>query len=315
MFEPIEPMEPKSSSAVLQGEQWISQIKWDGVRILSYYDGTCFRLVNRNLRERTLHYPELALLREVNKLSSFILDGEMIALGKDGLPSFHEVMRRDAIRRVEKVDVVRRSVPVSYMVFDILFLNGEWLTGVPYSKRLEILQSVIPASELIQVVFSHSDGQQLFDVVKERGMEGIVQKRADSPYRIGEKTGDWVKVKNYRDVIAIVGGFTVNDGGVVNSLLLGLYGENDELTYIGHCGTGKLNEADWRHITSFLTRTLQSQSPFSKIPERRKGALWVSPRMTVKVQFMEWTSGGTLRQPSVQAVVDVPPEDCRLGQA
>jgi bifunctional non-homologous end joining protein LigD len=183
---------------------------------------------------------------------------------------------------------------------------------MPLQERLERLSEVIVPSARVQVVTSHADGQQLFDVVKQHGMEGVVVKRIDSPYRIGEKTGEWRKIKNYRDLVAVVGGFTRDDAGVANALLLGLYDADGRFLYIGHAGTGKLSRRDWKALTAALQALVTRQRPFAKMPERYRNALWVVPRITVRVQFAEWTEGRSLRQPSIQAILDVPPESCVL---
>jgi bifunctional non-homologous end joining protein LigD len=305
-------MEPVASRAIPEGSEWLAQIKWDGVRVLAYYDGARTQLFNRKLRERTLHYPELADVPSYCGAKSAILDGEVIALGSDGKPDFHEVMRRDGIRRMERVERLMDLVPVTYMVFDLLYLDGEWLTRMPLQERLERLSEVIVPSARVQVVTSHADGQQLFDVVKQHGMEGVVVKRIDSPYRIGEKTGEWRKIKNYRDLVAVVGGFTRDDAGVANALLLGLYDADGRFLYIGHAGTGKLSRRDWKALTAALQALVTRQRPFANMPERYRNALWVVPRITVRVQFAEWTEGRSLRQPSIQAILDVPPESCVL---
>src|SRR4051812_46226333 len=110
-MKPIIPMEPLSGELIPQGHEWISQVKWDGVRVLTYHDGHEVRLYNRKLHERTFHYPELTHIRSYCDADSVILDGEIIALGSDGNPSFHEVMRRDGIRRMEKVAQAKKVVP------------------------------------------------------------------------------------------------------------------------------------------------------------------------------------------------------------
>ncbi|MGZ4163611.1 MAG: ATP-dependent DNA ligase [Tumebacillaceae bacterium] len=310
-MEPIYPMEPVMSGQVPSGEAWTHQIKWDGVRCLTYFDGERVRLFNRRLRERTLHYPELVDVASYCTARSVILDGEVIAFGPDGKPSFHEVMRRDGIRRMERVAMVRKSVPVVYMIFDVLFVNGEWINRRPLTERLDILAGVIKPSGGVQVVPTNDDGEALYRVIEEHGMEGIVSKKKNSPYLIGEKKDHWLKVKNYRDMIAVVGGFTLN-GGIVNAILLGLYDETGKLWYIGHSGSGKLTSQDWVELTKTLQSQVVKDRPFTNKPERERDAFWVQPTLTVKIQYVEWTEGRSLRQPVIQAFVDVPPERCVL---
>jgi bifunctional non-homologous end joining protein LigD len=149
---------------------------------------------------------------------------------------------------------------------------------------------------------SHNDGNALFKAIKEQGMEGIVVKDLNSQYIINGKDNRWQKVKNYKDLIGVVGGVTLRNN-VVNALLLGLYDKKGQLWYIGHVGTGKMKKSEWRDLTEQIKPLVITDRPFSNQPERTKGAIWIKPQITVKVQFMEWTKGQTLRQPSIQADV------------
>jgi bifunctional non-homologous end joining protein LigD len=307
-MEPIIPFEPIRSSTIPEGDQWTYQVKWDGVRILDYYDGST-RLFNRKKHERTLQYPELTE-SPICSASSFITDGEVIALAPDGKPSFHEVMRRDGIRNASSLKRAVKETPITYMVFDLLYLNGEWLTGRPLEERMQLLSEVLIPSDRIQLVSSHPDGNALLDAIRDRDMEGIVCKDMNSTYGIDGKDDRWVKVKNYGDVIAVIGGYRI-DGGIVRAVLTGLYDEG-KLIYIGKVGTGKLTSADWRELTDQLTSLEISDCPFANRSDDFKGAHWCKPIVTAKIQYSEWRQheGRTMRQPSIQAFVDVPPAEC-----
>ncbi|GIM48143.1 DNA ligase [Collibacillus ludicampi] len=310
-MKPIIPMEPVSSEIIPNGENWIAQIKWDGVRVLTYFDGREVRLYNRKLNERTMHFPEILDVRSYCQADSVILDGEIIALGSDGKPSFHEVMRRDGIRQLEKVKRMQKVVPVTYMIFDIIYKDGDWLNRLPLHERSEILSKIIRSHPHVQLVSSHDHGKELFDVMRQHGMEGIVAKRADSPYVIGEKKDLWLKIKNYRDLHAVIGGFTLS-GGVVNSVLLGLYDDEENLWYIGHTGTGKISREEWRALTEILKPLVVKERPFVNKPERYSDAFWVQPVITVKIKYSEWKEGRSLRQPSIQGFIEVPVRECKI---
>ncbi len=308
-MKPITPFEPLRAASVPEGKQWIYQIKWDGVRILSYCDGTSIKLYNRKKNERTYQFPELTAPTYCSA-QSFILDGEVIALAADGKPSFHEVMRRDGIRRLDRVPSAQKDVPITYMIFDIVYLNGEWMNNRSLQERQQLLREIVVPSPTVQLVATHPEGNTLFDVIRKQSMEGIICKDLNSTYAIDGKDGRWVKVKNYGDVIAVIGGFTLN-GGIVNALLAGLY-QNGNLYFIGKVGTGKLSAADWRELTVALKKIEVTVSPFvSKHPDMR-GAHWARPLLTAKIQFTEWRihEGRTMRQPSIQAFVDASPDEC-----
>lgn len=309
---PIIPMEPRRADVVPDGPNWIAQVKWDGVRMLTYHCAGDTQLYNRRLRLRTQHFPEFCDVASYCTAKSIILDGEMVALGADGLPSFPAVMRRDGLRQLRRVAAMQRMVPVFYMLFDVLYLNGEWLTAEPLRNRLSILGDAIRPTQYVQPVDSVEDGRGLLALVQSRSMEGIVAKNLDSTYLPGKQTDDWRKIKNYRDVVAVVGGFTVNDSGGVNSLLFGLYDGNGQLHYVGHAGSGKLRQPEWRDLTRQLTQSVSLQCPFSPRPTQRNRTLWVIPLVTAKVQFMAWTEHGSMRQPTVQSLAPDPPQTCVL---
>jgi bifunctional non-homologous end joining protein LigD len=306
---PIVPFEPVLTDSIPDGDNWIAQIKWDGVRMLTYFDGKEVKLYNRKRNERTLHYPELCDIGSYCQAHSIILDGEIIALGLDGKPSFHEVMRRDGIRRMEKVKDVLRRVPITYMIFDVVFCNGQWLDKRPLQERIEILSNTIIPNDSIQLVSIHHDAGTLFDVMQQQNMEGIVVKDLNSQYFINTKNAHWKKRKFYKDINAVVGGVTLS-GGIVNAVLLGLYDDGGQLTYIGHSGTGRLTKEEWREFTEAIRPLVTAQRPFKNHHARFKDAVWLMPEITVKIQFMEWTSNQTMRQPSIQSFVQVQPKTC-----
>ncbi|WP_275296723.1 DNA ligase [Brevibacillus choshinensis] len=236
-----------------------------------------------------------------------------MALGEDGKPSFYEVMRRDGLRRMEKVPQMQRSVPITYMIFDILYLNGDWVTSLPLKERQELLRRNITPNAHIQFVENFSSLEGLYQVVEAQGMEGIMIKDVTSTYQIDGKDQRWRKKKFYRDLVAVVGGVTLRNN-IVNALMLGLFDEAGRFWYIGHAGTGKLSQADWRNLTEQIQPLVTAQMPFANRPPRTAESLWLLPELTVKIAFAEWREGHSLRQPSIQGFVDVPPKLCTLEQ-
>nr|WP_221626749.1 RNA ligase family protein [Cohnella lubricantis] len=310
---PLVPFEPIVCDRGPDGGNWIAQIKWDGVRMLAYHDGKETRLINRKRNDRTMQYPEFQRTQDYCSASSFILDGEMIAFDANK-PSFHEVMRRDGLRRSGSIETAVRTIPVVYMIFDILYLDGQWVMDRPLTDRQRLLeQAVLPGSHA-QLTANFPDGDALFAAMKERGMEGVVYKDLTSLYTPDAKDGRWRKRKITRDLYAVVGGVTYRDG-TVNALLLGLYAPSGQLHYIGHAGTGKLSHAEWGELTRTVAGLRAAASPFANVPSRNRDAVWVEPRLVVKVNYLEWTEGGTMRQPSIQAVTEaVASADCGMDQ-
>lgn len=309
-MDPILPFEPIRTEKFPEGENWVAQVKWDGVRILTYWDGNSVRLFNRKKNERTAQFPELTKIKTYCQASSVILDGEVIALEK-GKPSFHNVMRRDGLRRLENLEWACRNVPIDYMIFDILFYNGEWILSRTLEERQNLLRKILQTTEKVHPVDNFPDSASLFQAIQAQEMEGVVCKELQSAYVLGGKDQRWQKIKNYRDLQAVIGGVTLRENRV-NALLLGAYDSEGRFWYIGHAGSGKLTQAEWQELTRQLLSLPQESSPFINRPSRLQGALWIEPQFTVKVKFMEWTEGGTLRQPSIQALNRVSPQECLL---
>jgi bifunctional non-homologous end joining protein LigD len=309
---PVIPFEPIRTFSPPAGNQWIAQIKWDGVRMLIYADGSEVQLINRKQNDRTKQYPEFQDCQSYCRASSFILDGEMIAFDQSK-PSFHQIMRRDGIRKISNIPQAAAQIPVTYMVFDILFCDGEWVTGLPLTERQSLLERMIIPQERVQLVTNFSDGPALLEVMRTHQMEGIVYKDLTSTYGVQEKDSRWQKHKIFQDLIAVVGGVTYRDG-IVNALLLGLYDPQGRLIYIGHAGTGKLTHQDWRNVTGLVEPLKQKDRPFVNQPERSKDAVWILPAYTVKVEYMEVTPHGTLRHPSIQGFVEAKPSECTIEQ-
>ncbi|WP_211749169.1 RNA ligase family protein [Paenibacillus sp. Marseille-Q4541] len=310
---PVIPFEPVRTDLFPSGDPWIAQVKWDGVRMLTYYDGEEVRLVNRKRNDRTIQYPELGQADVYSSASSFILDGELIAFA-NGKPSFHEIMRRDSLRSERSIRQGLQSVPVTYMVFDLLYLDGEWLTHLPLSERQTKLSQIIKPQPLVQVVQNFPDGNVLFEAAKAQHLEGVVVKDLTSTYAIDGKDNRWQKRKKNGDLYAVIGGVTLRDK-IVNSLLVGLYREDGVLTYIGHAGSGRFTGKDWRDLTERIQSLRTNEMPFDQLPGRDQGAIWIRPEIVVRITFLEWTPGGTMRHPTIESFAPhIQPGDCTVLQ-
>lgn len=203
-LQPITPFEPILADQLPIGSQWLAQIKWDGVRMLSYSDGNSSELINRRGNYRTAQYPELTDVSAYCKADSVILDGEIIAL-KDGKPSFHEVMRRDSLKNGSTISVVRHQVPVIYMIFDILFYNGQSTIDQPLFTRQQLLSDILLPHPHVQAVPSYTDPAELFAAAQSQSLEGIICKDINSTYAPGGKDKRWQKRKIISDITAVAG--------------------------------------------------------------------------------------------------------------
>ncbi|CAN7272816.1 ATP-dependent DNA ligase [Paenibacillus sp. LjRoot56] len=308
---PIIPFEPISTESVPTSSDWVTQIKWDGVRMLTYFDGHEVRLMNRKQNDRTNQYPELLEIQKYCSATSCIIDGEIIAFDQKR-PAFHEVMKRESLRNRQSIELAVSRTPITYMIFDIIMYNDIWLVDKPLFDRQKILEEVIIPYPNLQITQNFTDGNKLFEVMKEHSMEGVISKDLRGTYLIGGKDKRWQKKKIFRDLFAVIGGVTMRNG-IVNALLLGLF-DNGKFVYIGHAGTGKLSNEDWRNLTELIRPMITVDRPFANEPAREKDAIWIKPEYTVKVQFLEWTSNGTMRHPSIQSLVGVQAKECTIQQ-
>jgi len=309
-IKPLKPFEPLTTVEIPTEENWIGQVKWDGTRILVYSNENQVKIYNRNLNERSKQYPELLIPEVYSKTKNFIIDGEIIAL-KNGVPSFYEVMKRDKIRNIEKNKEVLESIPIAYMVFDILSIDDKWITNLPLSERQKILREMIIPNSYINVVENFSDTQALYDACVENELEGAVFKDLNSPYTISGKDGRWLKKKKNQDIIAVIGGVTIKNS-LVKSLHIGLFNDQNQLIYIGSVGSGKITKEDWLHFTVDIDPIIRENSPFENFDV--KDSVWIDPFFTVKVHFLEWIDGKKLRHPIIEAFVSINPEKCRFNQ-
>lgn len=291
-----------------RSKTWRYEFKWDGVRTIAYVEGGRVRLMSRAEHDRTTAYPEVRKLGEVLGSRQVVLDGEIIALDANGLPSFEALQPRMLVDDAARARRLSATVPVTYMVFDVLHLDGASTLSLPYVERRKLLDGLGLAGDYWTVPPSHEGpGADVLAAAKAAGLEGVVAKLADSPYRPGQRSADWVKVKLQRTQSVVIGGFTAPKGSRAGfgALLVGIPGP-DGLLYAGKVGTG-FSEFAITELISRLRPLHRRQTPFtSSVPAAdAAGATWVEPELVGEVRFSEWTRAGRLRQPAWLGILDV----------
>ena len=281
-------------------EDWAFEVKWDGIRALLYFDGLRAHVHSRTGRNVTASYPELAGL-------SFdgigIFDGEIVAFDGDGHPSFGALQRRMNLRGA--ADVARAAIdnPVGFVVFDLLHAEGPLINDT-WDDRMAALAEFDLPPPCTRSQPTLGDGEALWEAVEHQGLEGIVAKRRDSPYRPGVRSPDWRKVARVQHVRAVVGGFTSGHGSreaTFGGLLLGLV-DGESLRYIGSVGTG-FDAPILRLIREALDEMTTAESPFHD-DDLPRDVTWIHPRLVAVVRFKEWTAAGRLRAPVFHGFVD-----------
>jgi bifunctional non-homologous end joining protein LigD len=281
-------------------QDWSYEFKWDGVRAVGYVDGGRLRLTTRSDRDCTGTYPELRGIGEVLGARQAVLDGEIIALDAGGRPSFEALQPRINVVDVARARRLAQRSPVTFVLFDLLYLDGVSTVGLSYLERRRLLESLGLEGERWNVPATHpGPGADLLAAARSVGLEGVVAKRSDSPYRPGQRSGDWVKVKVTHTQEVLVGGWTPGKGERtrrIGALLVGVPGD-DGLEYVGKVGTG-FTEASLEDLQRTLEPLRRPGPPFTRPPPAAEaaGATWVEPELVGEVRFTEWTRAGRLRQ-------------------
>lgn len=305
----LRPMLAVSGQLPSDDAGWAYEMKWDGLRALAFAQDGSTRLTSRTARDISHAYPELAGLAAATGASQAVLDGEIVAFGDGGWPDFEALQQRMNIGSVAQARVLASHVPVSYLAFDLLWLNGGSLLDQPYAKRRELLDSLGLQSGNWQVPpsFTGESGADIQAVSRQNHLEGIMAKRVQSRYEPGRRSPAWRKIKNVRRQEVVVGGWKPGEGGRagwIGSLLVGVYSGGD-LIYCGHVGTG-FTQQTLRMLGERLAPLRRDTSPFATAvpPEDARPARWVEPVLVAEVTFAEWTRSGHLRAPAYKGLRD-----------
>jgi bifunctional non-homologous end joining protein LigD len=269
-------------------------------------------LTSRKGTDITVRYPELARLPDALAGHDAVLDGEIVAMDGHGRPDFGALQNR-MHRTGPEVPQMAAARPVTYLVFDLLALDGENLTGLPYAERRDHLDALAPSGHRwVTTPWFRGGGADVRTASTENGLEGVVAKRLGSPYRPGLRSPDWRKIKNVRTQSVVVGGWRPGAGrreGMVGSLLFGVHDDEGRLVYAGHVGTGFTEQA-LRDLKEMFTS--RPTSPFADLLPREvtRDAHWVEPELVGEVAYAVWTADGRLRHPAWRGLRDdLTPED------
>jgi bifunctional non-homologous end joining protein LigD len=300
------PMKAVTGELPAVDEGWAYEVKWDGMRAVAYVndpDGRPLRLETTRGLDATARFPELAGLPGALEPHAAVLDGELVAFDEGGRPSFGRIQHR--IHVVNAQLAARRAAenPVQYHVFDVMHVDSHNLTALPYLARRKLLTELVSDGPNWRVPPHYiGGGADLLDAARTNGLEGIMAKRVDSLYLPGKRSPSWRKVKVRPRQEFVVGGWQPGHGGRagrLGSLLLGYHDQSGSVRYAGKVGTG-FTEAELARLGQLLAEREVSEPPFDPAPPRpvARAAHWARPDLVAEVTFAEWTSDGTLRQPS-----------------
>ena len=318
----IHPMLATSVAKAFDNPDWLFEIKWDGYRAVAFIEDGGVRLVSRNQNDLTAQFPELGALPKVIKAGRAVIDGEIVALDEEGRPSFSLMQQRTGFQPGRRRLPGRQGVPVVYYAFDLIYLDGLDLHRVPLEQRKLLLKEHIQSDDLIHYSDHYPEkGLDLFAAAKQRGLEGIVAKRRDSPY-YEKRSSDWQKIKITQRQECVIGGYTDPEGTreYFGALVLGLYDKKKRLIHVGQAGTG-FDHAMLKELFARLEPLRAKENPFHGEIGGLKKVQFVRPELVAEIKFSEWThetagGGMKLRAPVFMGLrFDKSPEECRLEDA
>ena len=318
----IYPMLATSINEPFDGPDWLFEIKWDGYRAVAFIENGKVRLVSRNQNELTGRYPELRDLAKSVKAKTAILDGEVVALDEQGRASFSLMQQRAGFRPGGRRGVTNADVPVLYYAFDLLYLDGYDWRKIPLEERKKKLASILITGDSLRYSDHYeSQGRALFEMAREKGLEGILAKRRDSIYQ-ERRSSEWLKIKIRHRVECVIGGYTQPEGSRAHfgSVVLGLYDKQGRLIHVGQAGSG-FNQKSLGEIWKMLKKRETKQNPFYGEVEALRKVSWVKPELVAEIEYAEWTEGASTGSgPKLRAPVflglrdDKDPKDCTLEQ-
>jgi bifunctional non-homologous end joining protein LigD len=314
------PMLATSISEPFDGPDWLFEIKWDGYRAVAFIENGKVRLVSRNQNELTARYPELKDLAKSVKAKSAILDGEVVALDAQGRPSFSLMQQRTGFRPGGRRAAANAAVPVLYYAFDLLYLDGYDLRKLPLAERKKKLASILVMGDSLRYSDHYErEGKALFEIAREKGLEGILAKKRDSIYQ-ERRSSEWLKIKIRHRVECVIGGYTQPEGSRAHfgSIVLGLYDKQGRLIHVGQAGSG-FNRNSLAAIWKMLKQREIKQKPFYGDVEALRRVSWVKPELVAEIEYAEWTEGASGGNgPKLRAPVflglrdDKDPKECSL---
>jgi bifunctional non-homologous end joining protein LigD len=289
--------------------RWAFEVKWDGVRALAYLSDGQLALESRNLADITARYPELnGLASAVAEQHAVILDGEVVAFDEAGRPSFERLQTRMHLTGRDEIRQRSAAVPVAYLLFDVLWLDGDRLIDRPYVDRRELLTGLIEASTSPwQLAPSHTgEGTALREATRQQGLEGVVAKRLDSLYEPGRRSRSWIKVKNFLRQELVIGGWVPGQrgrAGRIGALMLGYYDDSGVLHYAGKVGTG-FTQHELDRLARLLAPLARGDSPFAETVPDWRIAHYADPQLVAEVSYGHWTAAGQIRHSSYHGLRD-----------
>ncbi|MCZ7356615.1 MAG: non-homologous end-joining DNA ligase [Candidatus Methanoperedens sp.] len=306
------PMLARSAEAPFSSDNWIFEVKWDGIRAISYVKKE-LSIRSRNQKELMVNFPELSELKDLTR--DTVLDGEIIVM-KDGKADFQTLIKRSQNTGPRDIDYMSRKFPATYIIFDILEKEGEELLDIPLMERKRILKnSVREGKYVVLSLFVEENGEAYYKAALEKGVEGIMAKNKQSSYEPGKRSNNWLKIKQVKTCDCVIFGYTKGEGNrkeIFGSLILGLY-DGEVPVYVGNVGTG-FSQEDMENLKRYLDEYRVEEETLQGV-ERDREITWLKPGIVCEVGYQSITEDGKLRIPVFQKIrKDKDPLECSIDQ-
>jgi bifunctional non-homologous end joining protein LigD len=320
----LAPMLARAARLPANDEGWAFEVKWDGVRAIAYSrPGRSLRIESRSRNDVSSRYPELRPLGRALGRHEAVLDGEIVSFDARGAPSFERLQQRMHLTDDSAVRRLAHEAPVTYLIFDLLYLDGRRTMNLPYHRRRALLEQLELQGPTWQTpAYREGGGADFLAATAEHGLEGVLAKRLDSRYRPGERGGAWLKIKNVNRQELAIGGWLAGKGrraGQLGALLMGYYEQGDaerELRYAGRVGTG-FDERELQHLAAELGSRGRPDSPFAKRGvQPPRNAHFVEPELVAEIEFSHWTRERILRHSVYKGLrSDKPAEEAEMEES
>lgn len=295
--DPIEPMLADARNEVPKGDDFVFEVKWDGIRALISVDEGTIRIHSRNQMDITAQFPELTV-PEAFRVSGALLDGEIVCLDEAGKPIFKNVIHRMQQKGETSISRAKAKFPAVCYVFDLLYLDGRPVIHEPLTRRRTWLADVVKKDSSFRVSEMVDEGNELFEAAKQLGLEGIMAKRKNSPYLPGKRSDHWLKVKTRQTMDVVIIGYTPGKGDRSQTFGALHIAEQttDGLRYLGKVGTG-FDEKLLNSIDTEIRKIKTTSKPIPEKPLDEKVSIWIEPELICEVQYASFTKDGMLREP------------------
>ena len=309
----MRPMLASQGTAIPHGPDWAHEVKWDGMRVLADVTQGRLKLLSRNANDVTTRFPELGTLAGPGMPDDMLLDGEVVALDS-GVPSFSALAERMHVSDIRKASRLAVTRPVTFMVFDLLRLNGIDLTSQRLAVRREALEGIGLAGPNAQVPPAYDDGKALHAATLQQGLEGVVSKRLSSTYNPGRRSRDWLKFAHRASLSVVIGGWRLETDSAhrLGAVLVGTP-TPEGLLYRGRVGSGLAGTEQERVLVALRDLSVDAPPFADKVPKLdAQGTTWVRPEVVVDVRALGVSPRGRLRQPAYRGLrPDLTPDDLR----